>query len=141
MTKDEKDQPSETELIAWAIPRIAQGHYYLLDEPEGRELVVEERAPSIEEMEGMLSAGRTEAEREVLRHLRENCRPQTIRDALVLLLGEKLGALCAQQFEGTPPDYEMVLAFAYEQQRRLLQSIQRIFIRGREGSVLNLSPV
>lgn len=34
-----KKTPSETELIAWAIPGIAGGHYAFTDDADGRELL------------------------------------------------------------------------------------------------------
>lgn len=60
MAKHKEAVPSETELIGWAIPRIAQGHYAFTDDAEGRELWITERTPSVEEMEQELLYQRPE---------------------------------------------------------------------------------
>ena len=60
MAKHKEAVPSETELIGWAIPRIAQGHYAFTDDAEGRELWITDEPPSVEEMEQELLYQRPE---------------------------------------------------------------------------------
>lgn len=127
-----KDDLIETDLIAWAIPLIAQGHYSYFEQSGDRELIISDRYPSLEEMEGELFNARSDEQRSALIRLREDCNINTIRDAFHLLFGPKLGEMCSVQFEQMP-EYSLVIAFAYEQEKRLIQSIQRVFVRGREG--------
>ena len=133
MAKQSKAGPSETELIAWAIPKIAQGHYAFSDDSDGRELWVTEHPPDVADMEGELLAGQSETVQRAICRLREGCNFETIRDVFVLLFGDNLGNMLAQQFANTQTDYYLVLAYAYEQEKRLIKNIQKIFVRGREG--------
>src|SRR5947209_14663149 len=84
-------------------------------------------------MEGELLNARSDEQKLALIRLREDCNIQTIRDAFDLLLGPKLSEMCSVQFEQTPPEYSLVIALAYEQEKRLIRSIQHIFVKGREG--------
>lgn len=140
MAKRNRANPDEIELIAWAMPRIAQGHYTWRDDSEGKELVVTETSLTSEQILDALCFGRPEEEQQVLLRLQDDCSLTAVRHALVLLLGEKLGTMCLtqfeeKQFEEIPPQFRcpLVLHVAYEQQKRLINSIQRIFVKEREG--------
>jgi len=132
LAKSKKSEPTETELIAWAIPRIAQGHYAVNDDSDSRELWVTERQPDLEEMEGQLLYKRPEAVKEEILRLREDCNFESVQNVLVLLFGNKLGNLLAQQFADAPVQYEFVIALAYSQEKRLVKDVQRLMTKGRE---------
>jgi hypothetical protein len=127
-----KTKRSETEIIAWAIPRIAQGHYALTDDADGRELWVTERTLSIEQIEQELLYKRPEPARQALIELRKNCNFQTIRRAFAAVFGDKFGDMVSQQFEGASISYELVLYFLYRQEKSLIKNMQQVLIRERE---------
>jgi hypothetical protein len=140
MAKRKNANPNEAELISWVMPKIAQKHYTWRDDADGKELVVTETSLTTEQILGALCYGRPEEEQQVLLRLRDDCSMAAVRDALVLVLGEKLGTMCLkqfeeQQFEEIPTQFRcpLVLHVAYEQQKRLINSIQRIFVKEREG--------
>jgi hypothetical protein len=132
MAKHKESEPSEADLIAWAIPRIAQGHYAFTDDADGRELWVTERTPSVKEMERELLYQRPEPARQALMKLRENCNFQTVKTAFAAVFGKKFGEMVSQQFEGAPLSYEFVLAFLYSQEKGLIKNVQQLLIRDRE---------
>lgn len=124
------------QIIAWAIPRIAGGHYAVSDDERGRELWVTEFEPTLDEMEGELSYGPDKRVRDALLRLKADCNMTNIRVLFNLLLGEKLGELLAEQFsciDLTPAHYDMAVAVGYKQQHSLTNSIQKFLAKGREG--------
>lgn len=128
----EKRALSEAEIIAWAIPRIAQGYYAFTDDSDGRELLVTERLPTVEEMEGALLYERAEPAKQALLDLRKDCNYETIRRAFKAVFGENPGDLFSKQFEGTSPIYELVIASLYGQERHLIANVQQLLVRERE---------
>jgi hypothetical protein len=138
MVNSKKREPTETELIAWAIPQIASGNYFVTDGAHGRELRISERTASVKEMAEELSHREPDPAwqalaTQALRELRENCNFQTIKAAFVAVLGKNLGNLCSQQFEDASPSYELVLACLYYQERASIKNLQQLFVKKREG--------
>ena len=136
MTKSTNHQLSEPEIISWAIPLIARGHYALSDTAGERELWVTDRKPDISEMEGELLYGRDKTTQQAFLNLRENCCLDNVRTLLVSLLGKSVGERLILQFADrplTPQDYELIVAVAYHQEASLVSDFQRLVVKGREG--------
>ncbi len=136
MSKSRNKEPNEVEIIAWAIQRIAGGNYAVSDDERGRELWVTEFETTLEEMERLLTHGPNERVRDALSRLKADCNPSNIRAFFNLLVGEKLGALMADQFANidlSVAGYEFAVAAGYRQLQRLTADIQRILAKEREG--------
>jgi len=133
VAKRSKSTRTEVELISWAVSRIAQGQYAVSEDDNGRELWVNEREPSVEEMEGELLHRRPEAVRQKFLALRDNCSVDGIRSVFSVLFGETLAGMLIESFVGVPTCYEVVIATAYNQDRALVQQVQRFLVQGREG--------
>ena len=136
MAESKKNAMRETEIIAWAIPRIAGGHYAISDGANGRELWVTERDPDVAEMTEELLHGRDESVKQAFLALRKDCCFTNVNTVLELVLGERLGGLVGQQFSDidlTPLHYGLVITVAYKQEKSLIKDIQRIHAKGREG--------
>ena len=95
---------SETDLIAWAIPLIADG-CYSIDTEEGRnELTVYDyETVSLEFMEGALLYKRQKQQIDALKRCKESCNPENILRCCVAYLGPILGPNIAQQI--VVPEY------------------------------------
>jgi hypothetical protein len=136
MSKQSKKDLTEVEIISWAIPRIAGGHYATSVDERGRELWVNEFETTLEEMERELCYGPDNRAEEPLRRLKEDCNPINIRDFFDAILGEKLGGKLAEQFSGvdlTPAHYKIVVTLGYRQLQNLTGSIQTLLTKGRES--------
>jgi hypothetical protein len=136
MTNSTEHQLSESEIISWAIPLIARGHYALSDTAGERELWVTDRKPDISYMEGELLYGRDKTAQQAFLNLRENCCLDNVRTLLVLLLGKSVGERLTLQFADrplAPRDYELIVAVAYHQETSLVSDFQRLVVKGREG--------
>lgn len=136
MPKFKDDSLREVDVIAWAMPRIAAGHYAISDDERGRELWVNEFEPTLEEMEGELCHGPDQRITEPLQRLKKDCSWENLQAFFKVMLGEKLGDILATQFseiELTPADYPLIVAVGYRQFNGLIGDVQRIFARAREG--------
>ena len=137
MAKSRMNEQNETEIIAWAVPRIAGGHYAFSDGRNGRELWVFDRDPEIEEMEGELLYGRQDEKlKQSLLRLREECCLDNIRTVFALVLGKKLGEQLTQEFcqsRSHPQHYPLIVAVAYKQEKSLIADLQKILVTGKLG--------
>ncbi len=136
MRKEKQRDPTEVEVIAWVLPRIAGGHYAVSDDERGRELWVTEFEPTLEEMEGELCHGPDQRITEPLHRLKEQCNRNNLQTFFNTLLGEKLGGLMADQFSGmelSSDHYPLAVAVGYRQLNILIGNFQSIFAREREG--------
>jgi len=140
MAKSQKTGSNEIDIIAWAIRRIAGGHYAISEVEHGRELWVTELEPTVDEMEKELCHGPDDRAREPLLRLKECCNAANVRTFFNALLGEKLGGMFADQFSvpGLGQEhYALVVAAGYKQLHILISNIQGILARGREGVSVN----
>ena len=129
MMNDKKQEPTETELIAWAVPQIAEGNYLVTDRASDRELRINDRMATVKEMEQDLSHRASDPrERAVatqaLKEMCETCNFQTIKAAFIAVLGKGLGALASQQFEDASPSYDLALVCQYHQKVKFQQRYQ-----------------
>ncbi len=131
MTPGEQgNRPTETELIAWAIPLIANG-CYVLDEKKGiRKLTVQDDEPDLDFMEGALLFKRPAHQIAALKEAKERCTAESILQCCVAYLGPVLGPHIAQQIE--LPEYWRLVVGVFGQERALLRSIQKVFVGERE---------
>lgn len=136
MARSKKTGSNEVDVIAWAIRRIAGGHYAMSEVESGRELWVTELEPTLDQMEGELCHGPDDRVREPLLRLKECCNPTNVRNFFNVLLGEKLGEIFAGQFSFADlgqEHYPLVVAAGYRQLHGLISDLQGILARGREG--------
>jgi hypothetical protein len=136
MSKSRKSKTTEVDVISWAIPRIAGGHYAISDDERGRELWVTEFEPTLAEMEGELCHGPDKRAEEPLRRLKEDCNLANVKTFFAAILGEKLGEMMTEQFSSialNTAHYPVVVAVGYKQLHLLISGVQHIVARGREG--------
>jgi hypothetical protein len=135
MPKSRK-QKTTVEIISWAMPRIAGGHYAITDDERGRELWVTEFEPTLVEMEAELCHGPDKRAQEPLCRLKEDCNLANVRMFFDAILGEKLGGMMAEQFASidlTPTHYPVVVSVGYKQLHLLISGLQHVVAKGREG--------
>ncbi len=87
-------------------------------------------------MEEELCHGPDDRVQEPLRRLKEDCNPTSVRIFLNVLLGDKLGGMIAEQFSSvdlSPLHYPVVVAVGYRQLHLLINGLQRLLAKGREG--------
>jgi hypothetical protein len=125
------DMNREADVIRWALPHIAEHHYYFVDDPKEPHLVIDAGEPTFEEMEGFLQYRRADSQLLSLRRLRERFSIENILDAATAYLGARLGFELAQQLQDG--DYELSVAGIYLQEQALIRSIQKVIVSAREG--------
>ncbi len=108
MPEPRQTRPSETELIAWAIPLIADGCYSLDAEEGKKELTVyDDEEADLDFMEGALFYKRQGHQTAALKQAKESCTAENILGCCVAYLGSLLGPRIAQQIE-TPEYWRLV---------------------------------
>jgi hypothetical protein len=140
MSKSKDNELTQVQIIAWAIPRIAGGHYVYSDDERGQKLTISESEPTLEQMEVILSRHPDKNVQDVLHNLKIDCSLTNIQTLYNLLMGEKLGKSLASQFScngSNPPYYELVIIVGYKQLLSLTNSLQHFHVKGREGLSVN----
>lgn len=130
MPEQQPNRPTEADLIAWAIPLIADGCYVVGVRKGARTLTVRDDEPDIDFMEGALLYKRKPDQVAALKQAKEQCTADNILRCCVAYLGRVLGPQIAQQIE--TPEYWRLVVGVFEQERILLRSIQKIFVGERE---------
>jgi hypothetical protein len=130
MPEQQQDRPTETELIAWAIPLIADGCYSIDSEEGGRQLTVYDDEPDMEFMEGALLYKRPAHQIAALKKAKDQCTAENILQCCVAYLGPVLGPHIAEQIE--IPEFWRLVTGVFEQERVLVRSIQKAFVGERE---------
>jgi hypothetical protein len=130
MPQPKEERPTEAELIAWAIPLIADGCYSTDVEKGTRELTVYDEEPQLNFMEGALFHRRPEHQIAALKKAKESCSPESFLECCKAYLGPVLGPQIAQQIE--IPEYWRLVTGIFLQERALVRSIQKIFVGERE---------
>ncbi len=129
-SEQQRNRPTETELIAWVIPLIADGCYVVGMKRGVRTLTVRDDEPDLDFMEGALLYKRKPEQIATLNQAKEQCTADNILRCCVAYLGQVLGPQIAQQIE--TPEYWRLVVGVFEQERILLRSIQKIFVGERE---------
>lgn len=130
MLEPTEKEHKETELIAWAIPLIADG-FYSIDTEEGkRELTVYDEKPDLEFMENALLYEREQHKVAALMEAKKSCTPENILRCCIAFLGAVFGPRIAQQIE--IPEYWRLVTGLYLQERALMRSIHKVIVGERE---------
>ncbi|GEM_PF-6524358 len=125
-----KGEVTETELIAWAIPLIAEGSYSVQGDDCRRELSIHDETAELDFMEGWLLHKRSKQQVDAFKQAKESCTAENILRCCEAYLGP-LGPSLAKQLE--IPQFGRLVARIYEQERALVKSVGRILIGEREG--------
>ena len=130
MPEPKQKRLTEADLIAWAIPLIADGSYSTHEKQGKKELIVYDDEPNLEFMEGALLYKRQEHQVAALKQAKESCTPENILRCCVAYLGPVLGPHIAQQIE--IPEYWRLVTGVFGQERAFMRSIQKVFVGERE---------
>src|SRR2546422_611475 len=130
MPEPKQKTSTEAELIAWAIPLIADGSYSIDTEEGRRELTVYDENLDPDFMEGALLDEREAHQTAALKQAKESCTPENMLRCCVAYLGAVLRPRIAQQIE--IPEYWRLVLGIYLQERALIRSVGKVFVGERE---------